>query len=72
MAVGRSREGVVFADASETVHFLFVIGTPPDRVPPYLGLVGYLARLLKDEAVRANLFAAATAGDFLDILRAGG
>ena len=72
MAVGRSREGVVFAEARETVHFLFVIGTPPDRVPPYLALVGYLARQLKDEAVRAKLLAAATAGDFLDVLRAGG
>ena len=72
MAVGRSREGVVFADAKETVHFLFVIGTPPDRVPPYLALVGYLARQLKDEAVRAKLLAAATAEAFLDVLRSGG
>ena len=72
MAVGRSREGVVFADGKETVHFLFVIGTPPDRVPPYLALVGYLARQLKDEKIRAKLLAAATAEDFLDVLRAGG
>ena len=71
MAVGRSREGVQFADGRETVHFLFVIGTPPDRVPPYLALVGYLARQLKDEKVRAKLLAAATAEDFLDVLRAG-
>ena len=71
MAVGRSRAGVKFADGKETVHFLFVIGTPPDRVPPYLALVGYLARQLKDEKVRAKLLAAATAEDFLDVLRAG-
>jgi mannitol/fructose-specific phosphotransferase system IIA component (Ntr-type) len=71
MAIGRSTEGVVFADAKEVVNFLFVIGTPPDRVPPYLGLVGYLARLLKDQAVRAKLLATASAEDFLSVLRTG-
>ena len=72
MAVGRSPEGVVFAEAKETVHFLFVIGTPPDRVPPYLALVGYLARLLKEAAIRDRLLTAATAEGFLGVLRTGG
>ena len=72
MAIGRSLEGIVFADVRETVHFLFVIGTPPDRVPPYLALVGYLARLLKEAAIRDRLLAAATAEEFLDVLRTGG
>lgn len=72
VAVGRSREGVNFADAGETVHFVFVIGTPPDRVPPYLALVGYLARQLKSDALRGKLSAADTPEDFLAVLRAGG
>ncbi len=72
MAVGYCREGVRFVEAGETVNFLFVIGTPPDRVPPYLALVGYLARTLKNEAVRTRLAASASAGEFLDVLRAGG
>ena len=72
VAVGYSREGVPFVDAGETVNFLFVIGTPPDRVPPYLALVGYLARTLKSEPVRAKLAKAVDAAEFLAVLRTGG
>ena len=54
VAVGRSAEGVVFQGADERSIFFFVIGTPPDRAPQYLALVGALARLLKNEAVRQN------------------
>ena len=72
VAVGRSREGVVFRASGARVHFLFVIGTPPDRVAQYLALVGRLARLLKEEGVRAQLLAAATVDDFLNPLRSAG
>ncbi len=72
VAVGYCRVGIAFPEAAEPVRFLFVIGTPPDKVPPYLALVGYLARTLKNEATRAKLAQAADAGRFLAILRAGG
>ena len=72
VAVGRSAEGVVFRGSGERVHFLFVIGTPPDRVAQYLALVGRLARLLKNDAVRAQLLAAATVEEFLVPLRSAG
>ena len=62
MAVGRSREGVPFAGASDgPVHFFFVIGTPPNQVPQYLSVVGRLARLLKSEGIREQLLQATTA-----------
>lgn len=72
IAAGRSREGVLFGGSGERVHFLFVIGTPPDRVAQYLALVGRLARLLKEEAIRAQLLAATTAEEFLSPLRSTG
>ena len=72
IAVGRSREGILFRESDQIVHFLFVIGTPSDRVAQYLALVGRLARLLKEEAIRAQLLAATTAEEFLTPLRSAG
>lgn len=72
VAVGRSREGVLFAQANQRVHLLFVIGTPPDKVPEYLAVVGRLVRLLKNEAVRQSLLKAETVEDFLLPLRSAG
>lgn len=72
MAIGRSPAGVAFRGADECVHFFFVIGAPPDRAPQYLALVARLARLLKNEAVRAQLIAAPDADTFLRALRSGG
>ena len=72
IAVGRSREGILFRESGQLVNFLFVIGTPSDRVAQYLALVGRLARLLKEEAIRAQLLAATTAEEFLTPLRSAG
>ena len=72
VAIGRSPGGVLFRDAPQPVNFLFVIGTPPDRVAQYLALVGRLARLLKEEAVRHQLLAATSADEFLTPLRSAG
>ena len=72
LAIGRSRDGVVFRGANERVHFFFVIAAPPDRAPPYLALVARLARLLKNDAIRAQLLAAPDADTFLRALQSGG
>ncbi len=72
MAIGRSTPGVPFRGADERVHFFFVIGAPPDRAAQYLALVARLARLLKTEAVRAELMAAPDADTFLHVLQSGG
>lgn len=71
VAVGRSKEGVLFEQAGQRVHLLFVIGTPLDKVPEYLSVVGRLVRLLKDETVRAKLLEAATVEEFLAPLHGG-
>ena len=72
VAVGRSAAGVLFTGNKDPVHFLFVIGAPPDRAAPYLALVARLARLLKNEAVRSQLMAASDADAFLNVLQSGG
>ena len=61
LAVGRSQAGVPFAGADGPVHFLFVIGTPPNQIPQYLAVVGRLARLLKSEEFRTQLLQTTTA-----------
>jgi mannitol/fructose-specific phosphotransferase system IIA component (Ntr-type) len=70
MAVGRSREGVRFEQCGQTVHLIFLIGTPPDKLREYLALVGKLARLLKKEDARRKLLNAASTEEFLSLLDA--
>ena len=69
-AVGRSTAGVPFGSKRELVHFVFLIGTPPDRVAQYLAFVGTLARLLRSESTRQSLLAAPTPDAFVAALRA--
>ena len=64
LAVGRSTPGVLFENSGETIHFKFVIGTPRRMVTEYLALVGAMARLLRNEAVRKKLMEAKTPEEF--------
>lgn len=64
LAVGRSRAGVFFENSGETIHFIFVIGTPRRMVTEYLALVGAMARLLRNEGVRQKLMDAKTPEEF--------
>lgn len=66
IAVGRSKKGVRFGE--ELVHYIFVIGTPREKVSEYLVAVGTLARLLRTEKVRKALEKAATPGEFILVL----
>lgn len=71
IAAGRSREGIWFENAKQTVHLIFVIGTPTDSVREYLALVGTLTRLLRNAAIRDQLLRAETAEEFLAPFRKG-
>ncbi|NBQ64518.1 MAG: PTS sugar transporter subunit IIA [Verrucomicrobia bacterium] len=64
LAVGRSPAGVVFENSGETIHLIFVIGTPRRMVTEYLALVGAMARLLRSEEVRRKLMSARTPEEF--------
>jgi mannitol/fructose-specific phosphotransferase system IIA component (Ntr-type) len=59
---------VLFENSGETIHFIFVIGTPRRMVTEYLALVGAMARILRHEEVRARLMAAKTAEEFVAAL----
>ena len=68
LAVGRSVPGEWFENSGETIHFIFVIGTPRRMVTEYLALVGAMARLLRSEEVRKKLMAAKTPEEFAAVL----
>ena len=70
LAIGRSREGVVFRDTEPPVHLLFLIGTPPAMVRDYLVCIGTLARLCRNRDMRERLLNAPTAERLIDELRA--
>ncbi len=71
MAAARSRDGVVFEEGQPPVRLIFLIGTPNNMVREYLGLVGDLARRVKQAAIRDQLLEAATPAAFLAALRTG-
>ena len=68
LAIGRSKEGVLFENSNQTVHLIFVVGTPKRMATDYLRLVGTIARLLKNEKIREALLAAPDTKTFIDIL----
>jgi mannitol/fructose-specific phosphotransferase system IIA component (Ntr-type) len=39
MALGRSKEGVLFENSSQRIHLLFIIGTPRSMAADYLAVV---------------------------------
>ena len=68
LGVGRSKPGVPFGEGGPA-NLIFVIGLPQRLVNDYLICVGTLARLLKDESIRAALMRAKTPAQFVDILK---
>ncbi len=70
LAVGRSRGGVLFESKEpQTVHLVFLLGTPKKMVMEYLQLLGSLAKLLKSESFRGSLLAAESAGQFISLFQ---
>lgn len=64
LAVGRSDAGVLFGGGNQNVKLMFVIGTPKTAPADYLTLVSALCKILKVDATRAALLAAATPAEF--------
>jgi mannitol/fructose-specific phosphotransferase system IIA component (Ntr-type) len=69
LAVGRSDGGILFENCNQTVRLLFVLGTPKSNPGDYLQVVSALCRLLKEESTREALMGAATAEDFIAVVR---
>ena len=53
------------------MHLIFLVGVPQRMVTSYLVCVGALARVVKDKARRDVLMAAATAEEFVELMREG-
>lgn len=68
MAVGRSEAGIHFERGNETVHLLFMLGTPKSKPGDYLQVVSALCRLLKEASTREALLAAQTPEAFISII----
>ena len=68
IGVGRSRAGTPFGENQHRAHLIFVIGVPERLLSDYLVCVGTLARLGKDETIRARLLNAETPGEFIEAL----
>jgi mannitol/fructose-specific phosphotransferase system IIA component (Ntr-type) len=64
VAIGRSRKGIRFQNGQQ-VHFIVIIGTPTGMVREYLNIVGKLAHLFRESAVRERLMQAETPAEFL-------
>ena len=66
IAVGRSANGIDYqAPDGRPVNLVFLIGTPKPQVTEYLRVVGTLARILSNDAVRCQLLSAPDATQFI-------
>ena len=70
LGIGRSRAGIPFGENTLRARLIFVIAVPDRLVNDYLVSVGTLARLVKEDAIRARLLRAQTPREFLDALSA--
>lgn len=70
LAIGRSTPGIHFENCNQTVRLMFILGTPKSNPTDYLMVVSSLCKILKEEANRAALMAAATPAEFAGILAA--
>jgi PTS system nitrogen regulatory IIA component len=68
MSVGRSEAGIKFPSVEMPVRYIFCIAVPRALAADYLRIVGLLARVFKDRSAEAELHAAKTGSEFVDLL----
>lgn len=64
LAVGRSDTGINVDSTDETIHLMFVLGTPKSNPTDYLMVVSALCKILKESANREALMNAASPEEF--------
>ena len=69
LGIGRSATGVEYGKDGARAQLIFLLAVPIRMVTNYLVCVGALARLTKEEKTRVALINAATAAEFVEILR---
>jgi len=70
LGIGTKRGGLPFGPAGMRATLIFLIGVPQRLVSDYLVCVGALARIARNNEIRAQLLKAATQEEFIEILRA--
>ena len=68
MSVGRSENGIRFPEVELPVRYIFCIAVPRALAADYLRIVGLLARVFKDPKTEAELRAAQSGGEFVELL----
>ena len=62
-------DGIVLEPEEEPIHLVFMLISPEDQPEMHLALLGEIARLCADAAVRKQMFECQSADDFLPIVR---
>jgi monovalent cation:H+ antiporter-2, CPA2 family len=66
---GRSSAGISFStESTETVRLVFLLVTSEDQLDVHLSLLGQMARIARNESMRAQLAQAASKQEILEIL----
>lgn len=68
MSAGRSRKGITIKGVDTPIHFVFAIGVPVALAADYLRIIGALARIFKNPAMKETLRQAQTPESFLQLL----
>jgi len=70
LSFGRSKQGVDFDSMDgKPAHLFFLLLAPEDSISVHLKTLARISKLLKDEAVRAQLMDAVTAEEIYQIIR---
>lgn len=69
LAIGRKSAGIPFGPSGTRANLIFLIGVPQRLVSDYLICVGALARIARNDPIRAQLMRAPTPEQFIEILR---
>ena len=70
LGIGRSAAGIPWTAKGEQAHLIFLIGVPQQLVNDYLIVIGTIARVTKDRALRTLLLHAETASEFIETMLA--
>jgi mannitol/fructose-specific phosphotransferase system IIA component (Ntr-type) len=70
LGIGRKAAGIPFGTTGARANLVFLVGVPQRLVSDYLVCVGALARIARNDVIRAQLIQASTAEAFVEIVRA--
>jgi mannitol/fructose-specific phosphotransferase system IIA component (Ntr-type) len=68
LGIGRSAAGIPWNNAGDLAHLIFLIGVPQKMLNDYLVVIGAIARVTKDNALRTLLLHADNAEEFIETM----